>query len=69
MRSFLDHGRAYRLYTYDPALEVPRGAQRCDAAEIMDRTQVFLLPSGAGRGSVSIFSDLFRYELLWRHGG
>jgi len=70
MKSFIDRGHRYTLYAYQ-ALDVPRGVELCDAGEILPRDRVFHYGerAGAGRGSVSAFSNLFRYALLRRHGG
>jgi hypothetical protein len=40
-----------------------------DATTILPRERVFVHRAGAGQGSVAAFSDLFRYELLYREGG
>ena len=65
IRSFLDHGHAYHLYSYD-GLAVPAGCIVMDAAEILPREQVFVYRDG---GSVSAFSNWFRYKLLHARGG
>jgi hypothetical protein len=69
IRSFLDHGHGYELYTYDLELAVPAGAVRRDAAEILPRDRLFLAQGGLADGSVAIFADWFRYELLRQRGG
>jgi hypothetical protein len=68
MRSFLDHGIGYRLYTYED-LPVPEGVERRDAAQICPPSAIFRLEPGIGHGSLAPFSDIFRYELLLREGG
>jgi hypothetical protein len=68
MRSFLDHGVAYELYTYAD-ISVPDGVTRRDAALICPEASIFQLSPAIGHGSFAPFSDLFRYELLLRHGG
>ncbi|MGD0730703.1 MAG: hypothetical protein ABR956_05525, partial [Terracidiphilus sp.] len=68
MKSFIDHGHEYDLYSYvSPA--VPSGVRLMDANEILPRSEVFFYRRGVGRGSVSCFSNLFRYRLLEIRGG
>lgn len=74
--SFVRNGHEFHLWTYDEFRSpVPDGVTLCDAASIIPKEWVFrrkyddpLL--GIGKGSVgSPFSDLFRYRLLYEHGG
>jgi hypothetical protein len=68
MRSFLDHGHAYDLYSYGrPA--VPPGVRVLNADEILPRSSVFCYRAGPGAGSVSGFANMFRYRLLMLRGG
>jgi hypothetical protein len=69
LRSFLDHGHDFELYTYDPALSVPTGVRLRDAAEFIAESEVFTYQEGFGKGSPSAFSNLFRYKLLIERGG
>ncbi|ONG50016.1 hypothetical protein BKE38_19920 [Pseudoroseomonas deserti] len=69
LKSFIDHGHGYHLYSHDPHLSVPQGVQLMDAAEIAPADEVFVYQTGPGKGSVSSFANLFRYELLLRRGG
>ncbi len=74
IRSFLDNGHPYVLWAYD-RLEtpLPQGAELRDAAEILPREAVFAYRHanewGHGKGSYAGFSDIFRYRLLYLHGG
>lgn len=68
IRSFLDHGHTFELYTYED-IGVPIGTICKDAADILPRDRVFFYENGPGAGSVSAFSNLFRYALLVKHGG
>jgi glycosyltransferase involved in cell wall biosynthesis len=68
MRSFVDHGHSYHLYTYAPDLNVPDGVVVRDAAEVLPREDYFEY-TGPGRDSPSAFSNLFRYKLLAAQGG
>jgi len=71
MQSFLRNGWRYKLYVYDEPAGVPDGVELADAAAILPRDAVFREGSGSGahRGSLGAFSDLFRYALLARRGG
>jgi len=68
MKSFVDHGHRYTLYTYRE-LEVPTGVELRDASAILPENRMFFYAVGPGRGSVAGFSNLFRYRLLHDHGG
>jgi len=67
--SFLQNGHEYHLYCYDEIANVPRGTVLCDAAEILPASEIFYYSRGPGRGSVSSFSDLFRFKVLFEKGG
>ena len=70
LKSFIDCGHAFDLYTYDPDLAVPAGVQVRDASELIDRSEVFVYqPEGFGKGSPSAFSNLFRSKLMVEKGG
>ncbi|MDO8389822.1 MAG: hypothetical protein Q7V57_04980 [Actinomycetota bacterium] len=70
LQSFLDHGHEVDLYTYDPHLVVPAGVVVCDAAQVVPHDDVFVYQhEGFGKGSVSAFSNVFRYQLLTDRGG
>ena len=70
VRSFLAHGHAVHLYTYEPPANLPAGARALDAAAIVP---VALAPlrkaTPFGGGSMGVFSDHFRYLLLLERGG
>jgi hypothetical protein len=70
MKSFVDFGHRYILYAYRK-FNVPAGVELRDAAELLPEARVFFYGdrAGVGRGSVSGFSNLFRYHLLHRLGG
>ncbi len=73
--SFTRHGHAFNLWVYDELDEpLPPGVVLRDAAQILPRERIFLkaetdLSAGVGRMSYGPFSDLFRYKLLYEHGG
>jgi glycosyltransferase involved in cell wall biosynthesis len=61
--SFLKHDQTVRVFTYQE-VQLPDGVINEDASSIIPYDQFFLAfnsPSG--------FSDLFRYKLLYEHGG
>jgi len=64
LQSFLANGHACHLYVYSDVGDVPSGVILKDAASIIPREFVF--KTG---GSLSIFSDWFRHELLFACGG
>lgn len=65
IRSFLDHGIAFQLFTYRVYPNVPEGATVRSAREILSESSVYLHSSG----SYGMFSDWFRYALLEQEGG
>jgi Glycosyl transferase family 2/Alpha 1,4-glycosyltransferase conserved region len=69
LRSFIDRGHAFDLYTFDLNLAVPDGVRICDAAELLPPQDFFVYQEGFGKGSPSAFSNLFRYKLLAEKGG
>lgn len=58
LRSALRQGHAVALYCYGPVDGVPEEVELRDAAEIVPATRIIRHRSG----SVSLFSNLFRYE-------
>lgn len=68
-RSFLANGHEYHLYSYCDIADVPPGVVRRDAREILPEDRVFSYKKEPGRGSVSAFSNIFRYKLLHDRGG
>ncbi|WP_108882206.1 ATP-grasp fold amidoligase family protein [Anderseniella sp. Alg231-50] len=69
INSFLANGHEFDVYSYTPDLNVPHGCNLVDAAEIMPESEVVFYQHGDGKGSVSLFSNLFRYNLLFQKGG
>lgn len=61
IRSFLDKGYEFHLYVYNDVQNIPKGVIVKDAREIVPEEEVFE-PYG-------IFSNLFRYKLLFLRGG
>jgi hypothetical protein len=64
IRSFLAHGHPYHLYAYAKLAGVPDGVRVFDANAIVPEQYIFRTA-----GSLSIFSDWFRQELLFQRGG
>jgi alpha 1,4-glycosyltransferase len=67
MRSFLDHGHQLTIFTYDPST-VDRQFRTADANQIVPYDKIFFYGSEPGKGSISGFSNLFRYTLLRQFG-
>ena len=70
LSSFVQNGAHYNLYTFEEPRGVPKGVTVRDASEILPAERMFLYPAGTlNEGSLSGFSNLFRYTLLERNGG
>lgn len=69
VRSFLRHHGSFMLWTYNLDMKAPEGTRLRDAAEIIPRGEVFAYTQGAAAGSFGGFSDIFRAQLLFQHGG
>jgi hypothetical protein len=69
IRSHLQNGYEYRLYTYGPVENVPEGTTVLDGEKILPKTKVFAYHTELGKGSFSAFSNLFRYKLIYEQGG
>lgn len=71
IKSYLDNGWRFQLYVYDDVENVPEGCEILDASAIIPAKEVFKegMGSGAHAGSIGAFSDLFRYQLLFKRGG
>ena len=63
LKSFVAKGHDFTLYSYDK-IEVPRGVRLEDASSIFSEKDVFFHKLGPEAGSVSPFSNWFRYKLL-----
>jgi hypothetical protein len=74
LQSFVDNGHVFHLWTYGPIdNELPEGVVLEDANQILPEERIFRYKNfnkyGHGKGSVSGFSDIFRYKLLYDKGG
>lgn len=66
IRSFLQHGHAYHLYSYDEIANVPKGAVLKDASAIHKHPEAIKNRDGKILGAA--FSDVFRYKLIHDKG-
>lgn len=64
IKSFLNLGYTFHLYTYEKVKNVPKGTIIKDGNSIMKFDEVFSLKS-----SFLPFSDIWRYKLLYEKGG
>ena len=62
--SWLAHGHRAVLWTYQPVEKVPHGVEVRNAREILSESAITF---HRGSGSVSLFSNRFRYHLLQRY--
>ena len=65
LKSFLDNGFIFHLYVYDKVKYIPNGVIIKDGNEILDKSEIFTYKNG----SVSAFSNLFRFTMLYKKGG
>lgn len=69
INSYLFHGHQYELFTYSQICNVPEGVIIKNANEIIPESEIFTFTLGRHNKSLSMFSDLFRYRLLYLTGG
>jgi hypothetical protein len=65
IKSFIDFGHEFHLYTYDKVDNIPEGVIIKDGNEILPKSEIYRYKSG----SVSAFSNLFRFTMLYKKGG
>lgn len=65
IKSFIDNGHEYHLYTYVDVQGIPTGAVIKDANEILPISKIFHCKDGR----LSPFTDWFRYEMIYQNGG
>jgi len=63
--SFLKNGHEFHLYTYGEVKSIPEGTIIKDAKKIILEKDIFK----NNAGSLAIFADWFRWELLYQKGG
>ncbi len=68
IRSFLDWGHTFRLFTYNSGLVAPAGCKIENAREIAPEDTIFFYKDGRSKGKVSAFSNFFRYRLIYETG-
>lgn len=64
IKSFLNLGMEFHLYTYNKVKGVPKGTKIKDANKILPQATVFKLQE-----TFLPFSDIWRYKLLYEKGG
>lgn len=75
IQSFIFHGHDFHLWVYEKIENLPEKVTTRDANLIIPREDIIIRKfndpvTGVGKGSVGApFSDLFRYKLLYEHGG
>jgi len=65
LQSFIDHGHDITIFSYGDC-SAPAHFKIADASSILPQSRLFYYKDGCGKGSVSGFSNLFRYTLLTR---
>jgi len=65
IRSFLENGHEFNLYSYQNIEGIPEGTNLKDANTIIPEEEVFV----SKKGSYALFSDWFRWKLLYEKGG
>ena len=65
VKSFIDHNLEYHLYTYGEVKNIPEGVIVKDGNEILPASEIYRYKNG----SVSAFSNLFRFTMLYKKGG
>ena len=66
LASFLVAGHAVCLHVYDSVPDVPSGVETIDASSVLHRKEII---RHRASGSVSLFSNRYRYEILATLGG
>lgn len=69
IKSFIDNGHPFILYTYSAIDNIPEGAIIEDGNKILPAGAIFTHKEGWGKGSYAGFADLFRFTLLKQKGG
>lgn len=71
IKSYLNNGWRFQLYVYEDVENVPDNCEILDASAIIPAKDIFRegMRSGPHAGSIGAFSDLFRYQLLYKRGG
>ena len=69
INSFIKNGHDFHLYTYGPVEGIPPETTIKDGNDILPESEIFCyLNTRAGSSSVSAFSNIFRFKLLYLKG-
>ena len=68
IKSFLDRGHEFNLFTYGRDTNAPEGCKICDAGEIFDKEMVFYYSDDKVSSKISAFSNMFRYNMIYETG-
>ena len=63
IKSFLNTGHEYHLYTYNKIKGIPKGVKIKSGNKIMPKKDIFKM-----QDTFLPFSDIFRYKLLYEKG-
>ncbi len=69
LSSFLKFGHEVTLFSYNSALEVPKGVRLTAAATVIPETDKAYEMLASKSVRIAFFADIFRYAILRRHGG
>lgn len=69
IKSYLQNGHEFHLYTYDSLKNVPEGTIIKDAGEIIPYHEMLDIVHNIKKHAYAIFADIFRYQLLYQVGG
>jgi Glycosyltransferase sugar-binding region containing DXD motif. len=69
INSYLQNGHVLELYVYDRVGNIPQGVELKDAEQIIPKSEVFSITLGKHKNTFSMFSNYFRYTLLYELGG
>jgi hypothetical protein len=69
LKSFVDCGHSFDLYSFERDIAVPAGVRLLDAREFFNPDDLFVYRDGFGKGSPAAFANVFRYKLLAERGG
>lgn len=67
--SHLKSGHPVRLFSYEPIPNLPAGTTWEDARAILPESELFTHSYSVGFGSLTPFSNIFRYSLILERGG
>lgn len=69
IKSFISQGHDFHLYIYNQVEGIPEGTTIKDGNDILPQEEIFTYSnSSAGKSSVSAFSNIFRFKLLFLKG-